>query len=120
MSETNLFKPPQQPTEFRRKPTEATGMRLFFLVAAALTSTIPLYGFFVLAGRDPQWLALVIFASWLFAWLCGVASLALTFFRPLRKPLAQTASIGLSLYMLLCGLIGWGAVTKTFFELVAG
>lgn len=119
MTEDNPFSTPQVPPSSPGQVPARTKWQFGFLLCAVVVATLPLYGLIVRAGRDPQWLALVIFFGWGLTWLLAIVVLALNFIIP-QSTFTRWAWASATIYLFAAGGIGWFAVKHTFFELLAG
>ncbi|MGB0723388.1 MAG: hypothetical protein ACPGU7_13440 [Gammaproteobacteria bacterium] len=89
------------------------------LAIAVPIAAIPVYGYFVHAARDPQYVALALVAAWLLTWVFLIGGFLASRDNGMT-PRQTTQARHLSLYLLLMGGIGYGGVENAFYELIAG
>lgn len=114
------FKSPDCEHSQSAHPTWSRSWRIPFLLAAATIASVPLYGFYVQAARDPQVTAILILLCWLLTWPCAIGSILLAAISPPRSNTVRWFAILLTIYLIVAGFVGWGGVDHAVGELLAG
>lgn len=95
----------------------ATSSRqLPLLLISASIAAFPIYGLFVRAPRDPQWLFLVLLLTWSLAWIFAVIATVLIVIRPAWRRLA----LGMLAFFAVALGAGFFGLRHAFYELLAG
>ena len=94
--------------------------RIPFMSLAVVVASVPFYGFFVHAARDPQEIALVIMDCWFLTWIFAIGSIVLAVKRPPQSQAVRTATVVINGYLLIAGIIGYAGVGNAIGELIAG
>jgi hypothetical protein len=94
--------------------------RIPFMALAVVVASVPFYGFFVHAARDPHEIALVIVACWFLTWVSAISSIVLAAKRPPQSRAARAATVIINGYLLIAGIIGYAGAGNAIGELIAG